>query len=97
MLGEIVIQPHPGRPYQVDGNQLNIGASVGIAVASEGDSKLEDLLKRADLAMYCAKAEGRGTYRFFEAQMDETAQARRDMELLHDRPSRTLLRFITSR
>ncbi len=70
-----------GRPYQVDGNQLNIGASVGIAVASEGD-KPEDLLKRADLAMYCAKAEGRGTYRFFEAQMDETAQARRDMELL---------------
>ena len=71
-----------GRPYQVDGNQLNIGASVGIAVASEGDNKPEDLLKRADLAMYCAKAEGRGTYRFFEAQMDETAQARRDMELL---------------
>jgi diguanylate cyclase (GGDEF)-like protein len=70
-----------GRPYQVDGNQLNIGASVGIAVASEGD-KPEDLLKRADLAMYCAKAEGRGTYRFFEAQMDETAQARRDMESL---------------
>ncbi len=70
-----------GRPYQVDGNQLNIGASVGIAVASEGD-KPEDLLKRADLAMYCAKAHGRGTYRFFEAQMDETAQARRDMESL---------------
>jgi diguanylate cyclase (GGDEF)-like protein len=70
-----------GRPYQVDGNQLNIGASVGIAVASEGD-KPEDLLKRADLAMYCAKAEGRGTYRFFEPQMDETAQARRDMESL---------------
>jgi len=71
-----------GRPYQVDGNQLNIGASVGIAVASEGDNKPEDLLKRADLAMYTAKAEGRGTYRFFEAQMDESAQARRDMESL---------------
>jgi len=71
-----------GRPYQVDGNQLNIGASVGIAVASEGDNKPEDLLKRADLAMYTAKAEGRGTYRFFESQMDETAQARRDMESL---------------
>jgi len=71
-----------GRPYQVEGNQLNIGASIGIAVASENQTKPEDLLKRADLAMYSAKAEGRGTYRFFEAQMDESAQARRDMESL---------------
>jgi diguanylate cyclase (GGDEF)-like protein len=71
-----------GRPYQVEGNQLNIGASVGIAVASEDQTKPEDLLKRADLAMYSAKAEGRGSYRFFEARMDESAQARRAMESL---------------
>jgi diguanylate cyclase (GGDEF)-like protein len=71
-----------GHPYQVEGNQLNIGASVGIAVASEDQTKPEDLLKRADLAMYSAKAEGRGSYRFFEARMDESAQARRAMESL---------------
>jgi diguanylate cyclase (GGDEF)-like protein len=71
-----------GRPYQVEGNQLNIGASVGIAVASKDQTKPEDLLKRADLAMYSAKAEGRGTYRFFETRMDESAQARRAMESL---------------
>jgi diguanylate cyclase (GGDEF)-like protein len=69
-----------GRPYQVEGNQLSIGASIGIAVASESKNKPEDLLKSADLAMYSAKADGRGTYRFFEPSMDEIAQARRAME-----------------
>jgi diguanylate cyclase (GGDEF)-like protein len=69
-----------GRPYQVEGNQLNIGASIGIAVASETKNKPEDLLKSADLAMYSAKADGRGTYRFFEPSMDASAQARRAME-----------------
>jgi len=70
-----------GRPYQVEGNQLNIGASIGIAVASEATTTPDDLLKCADLAMYRAKAEGRGTYRFFEPGMDARAQARRAMEL----------------
>ena len=69
-----------GRPYMVDGHQLTIGASIGIAVASEAKNKPEDLLKSADLAMYSAKADGRGTYRFFEPEMDASAQARRSME-----------------
>jgi diguanylate cyclase (GGDEF)-like protein len=69
------------QPCLVDGNQLIIGASIGIAVASSGKNDPEDLLKSADLAMYRAKADGRGTYRFFEPEMDARAQARRAMEL----------------
>jgi diguanylate cyclase (GGDEF)-like protein len=68
------------RPYQIDGHQLVIGASIGVAVASEEKNNLDDLLKSADLAMYRAKADGRGTYRFFEPHMDACAQARRAME-----------------
>ncbi len=70
-----------GRPYQVEGHQLSIGASIGIAVASETRNMPEDLLKSADLAMHSAKADGRGTYRFFEPEMDACAQARRSIEL----------------
>jgi diguanylate cyclase (GGDEF)-like protein len=68
------------RPCQIDGHQLVIGASIGVAVASEQTNNIDDLLKSADLAMYRAKADGRGTYRFFEPHMDACAQARRAME-----------------
>lgn len=70
------------RPYLIEGSQLVIGASIGVAVASKSTSALEDLLKSADLAMYRAKADGRGTYRFFEPHMDVSAQNRRAMEFL---------------
>jgi diguanylate cyclase (GGDEF)-like protein len=69
------------QPYQVDDSQLLIGASIGVAVATADTTNPEDLLKSADLAMYRAKADGRGTYRFFEPQMDASAQARRAMEI----------------
>jgi diguanylate cyclase (GGDEF)-like protein len=69
------------QPYQVDDRQLLIGASIGVAVATAETTNPEDLLKSADLAMYRAKADGRGTYRFFEPQMDANAQARRAMEI----------------
>jgi diguanylate cyclase (GGDEF)-like protein len=68
-------------PYLVEGHQLMVGASVGIAVASPDKHDPERLLKSADLAMYRAKADGRGTYRFFEPEMDARAQARRLMEI----------------
>jgi diguanylate cyclase (GGDEF)-like protein len=66
--------------YLVDDHQLMIGASIGVAVAADGKNVLDELLKNADLAMYRAKADGRGTYRFFEPHMDACAQARRAME-----------------
>ena len=68
-------------PYDVGGHQLVIGVSVGISLAPDDGSNPDELLKKADLALYRAKADGRGTYRFFEAGMDARAQARRLLEL----------------
>jgi len=70
-----------GRPCFVDGHQLVVGASIGIAVTPPAELDQEQLLRSADLAMYRAKADGRGVYRFFEPEMDARAQARRLMEL----------------
>jgi diguanylate cyclase (GGDEF)-like protein len=67
-------------PYDIDGQQAIVGTSIGIAV-SPGDGLAPDkLLRNADLALYRAKGDGRGTFRFFEAAMDEQMQARRIME-----------------
>ena len=71
-----------GEPFEIAGQRVEIGVSVGIALA--GDIAVhtpEALIKCADLALYRAKAEGRGCYRFFEAEMDIRMQARRALEL----------------
>ena len=70
-----------GAPYDIDGNQLIIGVSIGIALAPDHGEDPDELLKNADLALYHAKADGRGTYRFFEPGMNARAQARRILEL----------------
>jgi diguanylate cyclase (GGDEF)-like protein/PAS domain S-box-containing protein len=70
-----------GAPYDIQGHQVVIGASVGISVAPEDGIDPDQLLKNADMALYRAKSDGRGTYRFFEAGMDARAQARRVLEL----------------
>ena len=70
-----------GRTYVVDGHMLNVGVSVGVAVAPADGSEADALLKHADLALYRAKAEGRGTYRFFEPAMNAQMQARRSLEI----------------
>ncbi|WP_183436204.1 putative bifunctional diguanylate cyclase/phosphodiesterase [Methylobacterium sp. R2-1] len=70
-----------GRTYVVDGHMLNVGVSVGVAVAPVDGRGADDLLKHADLALYRAKAEGRGTYRFFEPAMNAQMQARRSLEI----------------
>ncbi len=69
------------QPFDLDGHQVQIGTSVGIALAPTDGHDAEALLKNADLALYRSKAEGRGTYRFFEAGMDERMRARRALEL----------------
>ena len=68
-------------PFQLGDHGVSIGGSVGIAVTTDGLTNAETLLKSADLALYRAKADGRGTYRFFEAEMDARMQARRTLEL----------------
>jgi diguanylate cyclase (GGDEF)-like protein len=70
-----------GAPYAIGDHQLVIGCSVGIAMAPSDGEDAEDLLKNADLALYRAKLDGRGLYRFFEPEMDAQVQARRLLEL----------------
>ena len=68
-------------PFDLDGQHALIGVSIGIAVAPNDAADPDQLLKNADLALYRAKADGRGTYRFFEPEMDALMQARRTLEL----------------
>jgi diguanylate cyclase (GGDEF)-like protein len=69
------------RPYDVDGNELVIGASIGIALAPKDGTQADLLLKSADLALYRAKSDGRSGWRFFEPDMDARVKARRKLEL----------------
>jgi diguanylate cyclase (GGDEF)-like protein len=68
-------------PVECLGHQLVTDASIGIALAPQDGTDLDQLLKSADLAMYGAKADGRRTYRFFERAMDARVRARRELEL----------------
>ncbi len=67
--------------YDLDGHEVVIGVTIGIAVAPLDGSDAQQLLKSADIALYRAKGEGRGIYRFFEPEMDARMQARRALEL----------------
>jgi diguanylate cyclase (GGDEF)-like protein len=66
--------------YKIDNHLVEIGASVGIAMSSPGASA-DTLLKNADMALYRAKADGRGTFCFFRDEMAQTVEARRILEL----------------
>ncbi|WP_024509433.1 EAL domain-containing protein [Bradyrhizobium sp. ARR65] len=68
------------RPYKCLGHQLSTDASIGIALAPQDGTEIDQLIKNADLAMYAAKAGGRRTHRFFEQSMDASAKARLSME-----------------
>jgi predicted signal transduction protein with EAL and GGDEF domain len=67
------------QPFEFEGHTIVIGASVGISLASDGVDG-EELLKMSDLALYNAKEESRGTFRFFEPGMDSRLSARRQLE-----------------
>jgi diguanylate cyclase (GGDEF)-like protein len=68
-------------PVECLGHQVVTDASIGIALAPQDGTDLDQLLKNADLAMYGAKSDGRRTYRFFERVMDARVRARRALEL----------------
>ncbi|MGO8912804.1 MAG: putative bifunctional diguanylate cyclase/phosphodiesterase [Bradyrhizobium sp.] len=70
-LIEIIAQP-----FSIEGNRIQSGTSIGIAVGESGTSDGETLLSHADLALYRAKSEGRGSYRFFTESMDTEVHAR---------------------
>jgi len=69
-----------GAPYEIEGHQIVIGTSVGIAVGPTDGVSPDQIMRNADLALYRAKNDGRGTYRFFEQEMDTQMQARRALE-----------------
>ena len=68
-------------PYHIEGSQIQIGASVGLATGPDDGCKSEDLIRHADFALYAAKQEGRGTHRFYDRAMGESAEFRRSLEL----------------
>jgi diguanylate cyclase (GGDEF)-like protein len=69
------------KPFEIDSHMIEIGASIGIAFAGEGDVRSDDITKAADLALYSAKTAGRGTFKYFEPEMHETVHKRRTLEL----------------
>jgi diguanylate cyclase (GGDEF)-like protein len=68
------------RPYRIEGHEIRIGTSVGIAVAVPGKALAQALIKDADVALYAAKADGRGTFRFFAPEMHTLAAERQMLE-----------------
>ena len=67
--------------YEIDGIEVTVGASIGIALSPGDGETSEELMRNADMALYRAKSEGGGVHRFFEREMDQQARRRRDMEL----------------
>jgi diguanylate cyclase (GGDEF)-like protein/PAS domain S-box-containing protein len=68
------------RPYTINGNVVSIGASIGVVTSDYDDRTADDLMRDADLALYAAKAAGKGCFRFFEPEMHEAARERQLME-----------------
>ena len=68
------------RPYTINGTVVSIGASVGIVTSDYDDRTSDDLMRDADLALYAAKAAGKGCFRFFAPEMHEAARQRQIME-----------------
>ena len=66
--------------YKIDNHLVEIGASIGIAMTSRGVGA-DTLLKNADMALYRAKADGRGTFCFFREEMAQVVESRRILEL----------------
>jgi len=70
------------RPFLVDGREAFVSASIGIALCPDDGDTAEELLRRADMAMYSAKDAGKACYKFFAGEMDEQIQERRLLQ--HD-------------
>jgi diguanylate cyclase (GGDEF)-like protein len=68
------------RPYNIEGNRVVIGASIGVAIGDPGRACTDSLVRNADLALYAAKAAGRGKHCFFEPSMHSEAAERQLLE-----------------
>ncbi len=67
-------------PFSIDGRELYIGASIGIAVSQKGDEDRAELMRRADLALYRAKNQGRGRYVFYDEAMNSELHRQKTLE-----------------
>src|SRR5688572_10358332 len=67
-------------PFRVDGHEIQVGCSIGLALAPDNGSDAETLMRNADFALYRAKSEGRRTWRFFNPKMAEDLASRRTLE-----------------
>ncbi|RYF24321.1 MAG: EAL domain-containing protein [Oxalobacteraceae bacterium] len=68
------------RPFMVNGQPIHLGASVGVALCPGDSEDPADLMQKADLALYAAKAEGRATFCRYDVSLDEKMRARRAIE-----------------
>jgi diguanylate cyclase (GGDEF)-like protein len=68
------------QPYHIAGSSISIGCSIGIAIAPDNGDTSETLVRNADLALYAAKGDGRGTHRFYVPELLALAQMRRQIE-----------------
>lgn len=68
------------QPFNVAGRQAFVGVSIGVALAPDAGTERVDLMRKADIALYQAKAEGRDSYRVFTAAMDESVKVRSTVE-----------------
>lgn len=80
LLGQQIVD-RMREPMQTSGHQIATGASIGIAIGPADGVDADTLLKNADLALYRAKQDGRGVFRFFEMSLDAAARKRRQLEL----------------
>lgn len=69
-----------GEPFQIEGLTIVIGASIGIALGTTNNNTPTDIMKSADLALYTAKAAGRGSYRVYDPHMRTTGLRRQQIE-----------------
>ena len=69
------------QPFDIEGKSIIIGVSIGITLAPADGSDPDQLLRNADLALYKAKDDGKGTHRFFEGEMDRRLHDRRLLEV----------------
>jgi len=79
IASEIIMQL--SQPYTIEGSHVTIGTSIGIATGPTDGDTADALVRNADLALYAAKAGGKGVHRFYRAEMHSDAKERRVLEL----------------
>jgi diguanylate cyclase (GGDEF)-like protein len=79
-LATRIIETIEARPFLLDGQSIHIGTSVGIALAPDDGDDPAVLMRNADLALYAAKADGKGVFRRYDVSLNDQAKDRRALE-----------------